>query len=251
DLIPPGDTAPPPDSEAPPDATDPPPCQGPGLFGQVVQEDGTPIGGTKLFLCGVVNGAETCNPRTADASGRFSFQALAPGYTHLEVNATLAGIQLGTQFAGYSLQVDPSGPDCVDMGLITLPELPAGDAMATAAGGTVTAGPVTVELPAGCPVFPDFSPEAPVGVLLLDDPAAAYWAPPGTVLAVAFHPFKAHCAAGAAVRLDGTAGLAAPRVLYNDLLEGGATDAGPMVADRGGWVLEAAVPDLTWIWITD
>ena len=143
---------------------DPPPCEGPGVAGQVIQAEGGPISGAKLFLCGTVNGAETCSPRTADDQGFFSFQTLDPGYTHLEVNATLAGFRMEKLFVGYSLAVDPSGPDCLDMGEIVLQELPeGGENVVTADGGAVQIGALTLEFPPGCPVFPDFSGEAAVG----------------------------------------------------------------------------------------
>lgn len=240
----------PPESVTPADTLGPPTCEGPGIMGQVVQEDGNPIGGAKLFLCGTVNGSETCNPRTADGQGWFTFQTLEPGYTHLEVNATLAGVGLGLAFAGYSLVVDPTGPDCLDMGQIVLPELPAGEIVVAAEGGVVTIGPLILEFPAGCPVFPDYSEQGEVGGALVDV-AGAYWAPDGAVLAAAFHPFKGHCDPGTTVRVDGSAGLTAPTLLYNDLVHGGAEEVGAMTPDGDGWVLEAALPDLTWIWITD
>ena len=249
--VPPGDDVPP-GLDVPPgeETVEPPVCEGPGITGRVVQVDGSPIGGAKLFLCGVVNGSETCNPRTADDQGIFSFQTLEPGYTHLEVNATLAGVQLGTQFAGYSLGVDLSGPECLDMGQIVLQELSGGDAVVTAVGGTVQIGSLTLEFPPGCPVFPDFSDQGDVGGAMVEV-AAAYWAPDGAVLAAAFHPFKAHCPAGVTVRVDGSVGLAAPTLLYNDLDHGGALEAGAMMPDGEGWVLAEAVPDLTWIWVVD
>ena len=238
-----------------PDTIEPPACEGPGIMGQVVQVDGNPIGWAKLFLCGVVNGSETCNPRTADDQGYFSFQNLEAGYTHLEVNATLAGVQMGTLFAGWSLVVDPSGPDCLDMGEIVLQELPEGDDIVTADGGTIQIGPVTLDFPAGCPVFPDYSNQGKVGGILVE-PADAYWAPEGAVLALALHPFKAHCDPGVTVRVDAASyEFAAPKLMYNDLIHGGAHDTGAMTyfaeADGDGWVLEAAVPDLTWIWIVE
>ena len=233
-----------------PDTVESPACEGPGIMGQVVQTDGSPIGGAKLFLCGVVNGSETCNPRTADDQGFFSFQNLEAGYTHLEVNATLAGVQMGTLFAGWSLVVDPSAPDCLDLGQLVLQELPVGDDIVTADGGTIQIGAVILEFPAGCPVFPDYSDQGKVGGILVE-PAEACWAPEGAVLALALHPFKAHCDPGVTVRLDGTTGLAAPKLMYNDLAHGGAHDAGAMIADSDGWVAEAAVPDLTWIWVVE
>ncbi|MFH1530278.1 MAG: hypothetical protein ABIK09_06020 [Pseudomonadota bacterium] len=229
---------------------DPPACEGPGIAGQVVKVDGAPIGGAKLFLCGTVNGSETCNPRTTDGQGFFSFQTLDPGYNHIEVNATLAGIQAGTQFVGYSLAVDPSGTDCLDMGQIGLQELPAGDTVVTADGGVVQFGAVTLEFPPGCPVFPDYSGDGAVGGAEVEV-AGAYWAPDGAVLAAAFHPFKAHCEAGVTVRVAAVAGLSGPTLLFNDLDHGGALEVGPMVPDGDGWVLEGAVPDLTWIWVVD
>jgi hypothetical protein len=232
------------------ETVDPPICIGPGIVGQVVTAAGAPISGAKLFLCGTVNGSETCNPRTADAQGYFSFQTLEPGYTHLEVNATLAGLQLGTQFVGYSLAVDLAGPDCLEMGQIVLQDLPAGDVVVTADGGVVEIGVMTLEFPPGCPVFPDFSDQAPVGGAMVDV-EAAFWAPEGAVLAAAFHPLKAHCDAGVTVRVAAAAGLTAPVLLYNDVDQGGASEAGAMVPDGDGWVLEGAVPALTWIWITD
>ena len=248
DVPPAGDI--PPESATPEDTYEPPTCEGPGIIGQVVQEDGNPISGAKLFLCGTVNGSETCNPRTADHQGWFTFQSLEPGYTHLEVNSTLAGVALGKAFAGYSLLVDPTGSDCLDMGQIHLPELPTGDTVVAAEGGVVTIGPLTLEFPAGCPVFPDYSEQGEVGGAVVDA-AEAYWAPDGAVLAVAFHPFKGHCDPGTTVRVDGSVGLAAPTLLYNDIVHGGAEAVGAMTPDGDGWVLEAALPDLTWIWVTD
>ncbi len=238
------------DTLVPEDTDTPPTCEGPGLMGTVVKADGTAIGGAKLFLCGTVDGSETCNPRTADDKGYFSFQTLAPGYTHLEVNATLAGFQQGTQFVGYSLALDLSGPDCVDMGQIVLQELPAGEIVVTADGGVVQFGDLSLEFPPGCPVFPDFSDEGAIGGAAVDA-AAAYWAPEGAVLAYAFHPFKAHCDAGVTVRVAAAAGLTAPTLLYNDLDHGGGYELGAMAPDGDGWVLENAVPDLTWIWVLD
>ena len=198
----------------------------------------------------MVNGSETCNPRTADDQGYFSFQNLEAGYTHLEVNATLAGVQMGKMFVGWSLVVDPSDPDCLDMGEIALQEMPEGDDVVTANGGTVQIGPVTLEFPAGCPVFPDYSDQGKVSGILVET-ADAYWAPEGAVLALALHPFKAHCDPGVTVRVNGTTGLAAPKLMYNDLIHGGAHDAGMMIVDGDGWIAEAAVPDLTWIWIVE
>jgi len=197
-----------------------------------------------------VNGSETCNPRTTDVQGYFSFQNLDLGYTHIEVNATLAGIKAGTQFVGYSLAVDPSGPGCVDMGPIVLQELPPGGVLVTADGGVVQFGDGTLEFPPGCPVFPDYSGEAAVGGAEVDV-AEVYWAPDGAALAAAFHPFKAHCEAGMTVRVAAAAGLSAPTLLFNDLDHGDALEAGPMVPNGDGWVLENAVPDLTWIWVID
>lgn len=238
------------DTIVPEETIEPPVCVGPGIVGQVVTAAGAPISGAKLFLCGTVNGSETCNPRTADAQGYFSFQTLEPGYTHLEVNATLAGLQQGTQYVGYSLAVDLAGPDCLEMGQIVLQELPAGDVVVTADGGTLQFGTLSLEFPPGCPVFPDFSDQAPVGGAAVD-PAEAFWAPEGAVIAVAFHPFKAHCDAGITVRISAEAGLVAPTVLYNDLDHGGALELGAMAPEGGGWVLEGALPDLTWIWVID
>jgi len=246
--------APPPDTppDTPPgiDTVESPPCEGPGLAGRVVRSDGSPIGGAKLFLCGVVGGSETCNGNTADDHGGFAFETLDPGYTHLEVNATLAGVQLGKLFAGYSLAVDPSGPECVDMGQIVLQELPGGETVITGDGGVIQIGAVTLEFPAGCPVFPDFSPQGDVGGAAVEV-EEAYWVPEGAVMAVALHPFKAHCDAGVTVRVSADASFAAPVLLYNDLELGGAHEVGAMTADGDGWSLEAAVPDLTWIWVTD
>lgn len=226
---------------------DGPTCIPPGIIGRLMDDGGQPIAGGFLFLCGIVEGKDTCNRGETGADGRFVYQNLPPGFTHMEVNAALAGNKAGRIYAGISIQVSPeSESECRDLGDIPLPTLDPGPEVSSALGGSLDLGELNLEIPPGCPFFPDYQEQAQVSFGLVS-PQQSWLFDQG--LAIAFAPFGATCEQGMRLVADRDDFLGR-EVLVNDLDHGGLRSIGALTPDLDGKPA-VMLPFLTWVFLGD
>jgi hypothetical protein len=228
-------------------------CLAPGLVGTIQDPAGAPIPGVRLFLCGQTEGGQaSCLTRSTDETGAFAFSALEAGFSHVQINAVVAGDALGRLFGGVSLELDLYGlGECQDLGRLTLPEFASPPAPTSAAQAlTLTADWLRVEVPAGTLAFPDYADEAVV--MLTQVPQAQSPLQPAEVFfAFAMIPHGSLVPAGATVRLKAGQFATAPRLVTNSADTGQIIDLPALVPDQGEWAwkLEASLPELTWLWI--
>jgi hypothetical protein len=228
------------------DLTVSPVCVPPGITGVVVDQNRAPIPAVRLFLCGIIDGKDTCSRGETDAQGYFAYQELSPGFEHMEINGALAGVAAGVRYGGLDVLVNTGGETCQDLGQIVLPEI-AGDQMVVAAmGGEVDLGPAILRIPPDCLVFPDFQSEEVVAgaEVSLED---AFHSAPDDLLSLSLWPYGTICEQGMELVFKDP-GLLGAQALANAVDHGGLISLGTLESSIDGPILRG-IPYLSWLYL--
>jgi len=223
---------------------------GGSVEGRVIDTEGEAVPDTFLVLCGTVDGKDTCTQGNGTADGTFEYTGLHPGYTHMQILTFAAEKKTGKRYGGANVLTPVETEEThLDLGDVKIPVVEQVTEIVVAAGGSISEGGLEVVLAPGALVFPDAgeSGSAAVQPVGIDDVPFSY---PGMLAAFAIYPFASMVIDGALVRIHldetGLTGHAPDDliVLHNPMLSGGLE---PLEHTVDGFVLEATIPDLTWV----